>query len=89
MCLQAFPDMAAFTSVAVQVLRIWCRSMIDDGRRNALKHFTLVGAFCMHLNHSAFYYGLHACGTSTLAEQPAKKLSGLASAPASILLYLE
>lgn len=34
--------MAAYTAVAVQILRIWFRSMIDDGRRNALKHMTLV-----------------------------------------------
>ena len=36
--------MATYTTVAVQLLRIWFKSLIDDGRRNALKHMTLVSA---------------------------------------------
>ena len=40
--MQANPRIAAVTAVAVEVVRLWLRTVLDDGKRNALKYFTLV-----------------------------------------------
>ena len=40
--LQANTRIAAFTAVAVDILGMWLRTMLDDGKRSALKYFTLV-----------------------------------------------
>jgi hypothetical protein len=40
--LQANHRIAAFTAVAVELLSMWLRTVLDDGKRNALKYFTLV-----------------------------------------------
>ncbi len=40
--LQANHRVAAFTAVAVELLSMWLRTVLDDGKRNALKYFTLV-----------------------------------------------
>ena len=41
--LQANSGMAAFTAVAVDIVGMWLRTVLDDGKRSALKYFTLVG----------------------------------------------
>ena len=46
--LQANSSIAAFTAVAVDVLGMWLKTVLDDGKRSALKYFTLVSpALCM------------------------------------------
>ena len=50
--MQAFPDTAAHTSVAVQLMRIWFRSVVDDGRRHALKHMTMVSSCTFFLSEA-------------------------------------
>ena len=40
--LQANQNIAMYTTVAVEVLRMWLRSVVDDGKRNALKYLTQV-----------------------------------------------
>lgn len=39
---QADHKLASITAVAVEVLIMWLRTVLDDGKRNALKYFTLV-----------------------------------------------
>ncbi|DBB03686.1 TPA: hypothetical protein ACH3X3_011009 [Trebouxia sp. C0006] len=46
--LQANHRIAAFTAVAVEMLSMWLRTVLDDGKRNALKYFTLVVASNQH-----------------------------------------
>ncbi|DBA80626.1 TPA: hypothetical protein ACH3X1_007876 [Trebouxia sp. C0004] len=46
--LQANHRIAAFTAVAVELLSMWLRTALDDGKRNALKYFTLVVASNQH-----------------------------------------
>ena len=41
-CVQANHRLASFTAVAVEVMSLWLRTVLDDGKRNALKYFTLV-----------------------------------------------
>ena len=48
--LQANHRLASFTAVAVEVLSMWLRTVLDDGKRNALKYLTLVRRCCvLHL----------------------------------------
>ncbi|KAL3145911.1 hypothetical protein ABBQ38_015279 [Trebouxia sp. C0009 RCD-2024] len=46
--LQANPRIASFTAVAVDILSMWLRTVLDDGKRSALKYFTLVVASNQH-----------------------------------------
>ena len=48
-CAQANHRLASFTAVAIEVLSMWLRTVLDDGKRNALKYFTLVGSTCLTL----------------------------------------
>lgn len=49
--LQANSRIAAVTATAVEILGMWFKTVLDDGKRSALKYFTLVSPpLCLSLD---------------------------------------